>query len=263
MKKAQDDRTRDLKAIVEQGAEQTVGNTGRKPISLQEMNALNPKFQDYYDEAIRRDPTFASRIRNKFLANSDEDKPIRPDDLTRQKLIWSGMQPDAKLKADPSDMFNKGLINKETRDRFESDRAKIKAGATNVFAADAIMRRHGAALNSSGIHQSATDAAANEKYLWLRGALQSELQRIQGTTGVQVKGPQEDQIINDLLKEEATGKARFLGMGTEMKPRYEIMSADKPDWVKKDYGDAVKDKSGQWLVWREGKPFFIKPPEAK
>lgn len=263
-KKAQADRSADLKATVSSLGDQSLPGTGRKPTSLAELNMLNPKAQDYYDEAVRRDPHFAQIMRNKFVTNNDVDNIVEPNALAKQKLIWYGMQPKDKMQTDPGDMFQKGLIDKELRDKMYTDQGKIKSQANTVFSADGIMRRHGAALNDSGIRQSATDSASNTKYMWFRGALESELQRIQTATGVQVKGPQEDQIVNDLLKEVSSGQKSFFGFGGDIKkPKYEVMGSEQPDWVKKDYRDAVKDgRTGNWLVWREGKPFFLKPPEA-
>ena len=268
LQKTYKDQTDATKKTVLDLTEQKLPN-GVAPVTRAELNLINPNAQNYIDEAIRRDPTFAARLDNKLSTNNSVDNNIRPEALADQQKIWAGKTTAEKMQTDPADLFKKGLINNKLREQMYSDQNKIKSQAVNTFNADGIIGRHGAVLNEAGIFASKTDAGANEKMQWFRGALVSELQRVQGATGVPVKGPQEDQIVNDLLREISTGKKGFFG-GDITKPKYEAISTDAPDYVKNfkmPDGSPIgktarKDMTtGNWQVWQNGKLYNIVAPK--
>ena len=266
MEKDYKDQTDTLKKDVLGLTNQTLPS-GNTPVSRAELTQLNPKAQAMIDEATRRDPNFQTELNTKLAGNNKVDNNVRPEALQAQEMQWAGKTQAQKMATSITEienMFDKGLINNKLRDKMYADQAKIKTEAVNTFNADSILSRHSSVLKDAGIINSTTDAAALERYQWMRGSLMTDLQRIQGKTGVPVKGPQEDQVINDLIREISTGKKGFFG-GDITKPRYEVMSADAPDWIKNsEYRDARKNTTtGEYQVWRDGKLYNVKPPKEK
>jgi hypothetical protein len=270
--KDQNDRTRDLKQSV-MGLAATQMSNGRKPISMAEMNTLNPKAQDYYDEAVKRDPTMALRMQHAFLANSKEDNILRPEQINAMGKWWAGLKTEEKQRVDPNAYFNAGKINNQTRDKWSDEQNKLTSAATNTNAADTVLSHYKATLNDQQIFESKTDTEANNRYAHLRGALQLKIEEEQQKLGRPVKAwtPEEERrVVNQLMEETKTGERALGGYGWEItKPRYEIMyerqvSPPKPDWVNKLAPDAVwSPGAGRWQTTINGQLVNIRNPEAK
>lgn len=229
----------------------TASDKQRKPINLQEANAIDPNFQDKLEKLAKLDPTARRRYENWFQANAKEDVPYtreRYEEYTR----YVGMKDDERAAYDANKAFLDAKLTSADRDKILMDQAKTKHKEGDDIKVDAILRRHGDVLNSIKAYPSRTNSAANNRYTQFRGALILELRAAQERGETFKKPEEEDKIIQRLIGQQETGRyGRFLGIpfpGTsETRPRYELDSLRYPMEINSP-ADRNKLRSGQHYI---------------
>lgn len=245
--KALNDQIKSLKADVGQVmVNQT--DKGRGPTSVQEANQIDPSFQDKLEHLVKLDPTYKARQDNWYQRNAKQDVP-ETQERRAEYIKYLGMSDEDRMQVDSSKMFNDGKLTQGLANKIQEDQGKIHRVAETNQLVEPILNRHHELLNDAKAYPSKTDATANERYIWLKGALIERIQANTAKTGAKATPEEQDKMMESLVGEVTTSKG-WLWDSTGN--RFEQESLRHPAQVasKQDYD---KLRPGQHYIGPDGK----------
>lgn len=210
----------------EQAAEQTVatalmqGNKeGVLPKSVDELKLINPEVASAWDHMK---PTTQSKYMKALANNASDEKVAWTNENLGTYRSLKGMAHDDPVEFLAKDVIGeklpnsakRELINLQQRLRTQSDQDPRVNRALSILMPD---------LGAAGIDKK-TDV---EGYRQFVGALQDQLDSFQKD---HKKTPSLEEVRTmgaQLMQEQVTGRARFLGLGTEKTPVYQFPVPDE------------------------------------
>lgn len=210
----------------EQAAEQTVAaalTTGNKegilPKSVDELKLINPEVASAWDHMK---PTAQRRYMTALKNNANGDPQHETEETLRNFQTIKGQAHDDPVQFLARDIVSekltnsskKNLINLQLRLRSQSDQDPRVNRALGILSPD---------LRAAGIDKT----SSKDDYYQFVGALQDQLDQFQKD---HKKVPSMEEVRTmgaQLMQEQVTGRARFLGMGTEKTPAFQLPVPDE------------------------------------
>lgn len=210
-----------------QAAEQTVMaamQTGNKegilPKSLDELKLINPEVASAWDHMK---PTVQQKYFGLFKQNAAGEKVVWNQDNLKTFQQLRGMKLDNPVEFLAHDFTNDKLppsgilelVRMQQSLKSQADADPRVGRAMQILAPD---------LHAAGIDKTATN---KDDYYQFVGSLQDQLDQFQKD---HKKVPTMEEVRSigaKLMQEQVTGRARFLGMGTEKTPAYQLPVPDE------------------------------------
>lgn len=221
---------------------------GRGPTSVQEANQINPAFQDKSERLQKLDPTFKARQDNWFERNAKQDIP-HTQERQAEYIKYLGLSDEDRMKVDANQMFNQGKLTQGLANKVLEDQGKIHRVAETNQLVEPILSRHHELLNDAKAYPSKTDASANERYTWLKGALIDRITANTAKTGARMTPKEQDETMESLVQEVTTHEG-YLWNSTDNRFVQESLQHPVAVAGKEDY---AKLRSGQHYIGPDGK----------